>query len=374
MTWEHGRQLAGVSKSGSTLSFDYDADGVRISKTVNGVETKYYTASDQILRMEKGDDVLDFLYDEAGMVFSVIHNGTPYYYVRNGQNDIVALVDQNANIIGQYSYDAWGKPLQTTGDAKIVLLNPFRYRGYVYDQETGLYYLLSRYYDPETGRYINADGLVSTGQGIGGTNMFSYCGNNPVIRQDPSGCGFESLWAAMQKNLAGDIDIGPGYEFGGLNTSLPQRKPSSAPIANHVKKKSATMPTAMLDLGTAFGKVGFSATKTTEDKSPALLNSYENFNLTRGSGSVGVGISDWFGLGVGASPEGNVFAELQLTPWVHGGVSIGIDGIGIVAGWDDARTNTAYDLEAKAGWGLFAIACGLYSVPSGGGQPVPVYS
>ena len=82
-------------------------------------------------------------------------------------------------------------------------------------------------------------------------------------------------------------------------------------------------------------------------------------------------------LATSSSPEGeigNVFAELQLTPWVHGGVSIGIDGIGIVAGWDDARTNTAYDLEAKAGWGLFAIACGLYSVPSGGGQPVPVCS
>ena len=203
MTWEHGRQLAGMSKSGSTLSFGYDADGVRISKTVNGVETKYYTASDQILRMEKGEDVMDFIYDEAGMVFSVIHNGTPYYYVRNGQNDIVALVDQNANIIGQYSYDAWGKPLQTTGDAEIVSLNPFRYRGYVYDEETGLYYLLSRYYDPETGRYINADGLVSTGQGIGGTNMYSYCGNNPVVRCDPLGTIYDwnELWARMAYNL-----------------------------------------------------------------------------------------------------------------------------------------------------------------------------
>ena len=197
MMWEHGRQLAGMSKSGSALSFGYDTDGVRISKTANGVETKYYTAGDQILRMEKGDDALDFLYDEAGAVFGVLHNDTPYYYVRNGQNDIVALVDQNANIIGQYSYDAWGKPLQTTGDAKIVSLNPFRYRGYVYDEETGLYYLLSRYYDPATGRYINADGLVSTGQGIGGTNMYSYCGNNPVAREYPYGQAWSNIQEAF---------------------------------------------------------------------------------------------------------------------------------------------------------------------------------
>ena len=187
MTWEHGRQLAGMSKSGSTLSFGYDADGVRISKTVNGVETKYYTASDQILRMEKGEDVLDFIYDEAGMVFSVIHNGTPYYYVRNGQNDIVALVDQNANIIGQYSYDAWGKPLQTTGDAEIVSLNPFRYRGYVYDEETGLYYLQSRYYDPEIGRYLNADAIAGVVGELGTHNVFAYCSNNPANMLDPSG-------------------------------------------------------------------------------------------------------------------------------------------------------------------------------------------
>ena len=93
--------------------------------------------------------------------------------------------------------------MQTTGDAEIVSLNPFRYRGYVYDEETGLYYLLSRYYDPATGRYINADGLVSTGQGIGGTNMYSYCGNNPVSRADPSGNSFIAALAIGGLILAG---------------------------------------------------------------------------------------------------------------------------------------------------------------------------
>ena len=96
----------------------------------------------------------------------------------------------------RYTYDAWGKPLTITdGNGvdvsedpnHIANLNPLRYRGYYWDSETGLYYCQSRYYDPETGRFINADGMVDTGQGIIGNNMFAYCLNNPVNRLDPSG-------------------------------------------------------------------------------------------------------------------------------------------------------------------------------------------
>ena len=88
-----------------------------------------------------------------------------------------------------YTYDAWGNPLTQTGSLSSTLgtHNPLRYRGYVYDTDTGLYYLLSRYYDPQMGRFINADALVSTAQGLAGYNMFAYCGNNPVIRKDATG-------------------------------------------------------------------------------------------------------------------------------------------------------------------------------------------
>ena len=89
----------------------------------------------------------------------------------------------------EYTYDAWGKLLSTTGSmaAMLGLHNPLRYRAYVYDPETGLYYVSSRYYDPEIGRFINADVLVSTGQGLLGNNMFAYCVNNPVNMADPTG-------------------------------------------------------------------------------------------------------------------------------------------------------------------------------------------
>ena len=97
----------------------------------------------------------------------------------------------------QYTYDAWGKILTTTGSMASTLgvHNPLRYRGYVYDTETGLYYLQSRYYDPQMGRFINADALVSTGQGILGNNMFAYCLNDPVNYCDPTG------------NFAGDLTV-----------------------------------------------------------------------------------------------------------------------------------------------------------------------
>ena len=113
---------------------------------------------------------------------AVNYNGTYYYYVRNGQNDIIRLIDGENNTVVEYAYDSWGRQISCTGSLASTLgnLNPFRYRGYVYDEETGLYYLQSRYYDPTTGRFISADTLLSTGQGVLGHNAYAYCGNNPI--------------------------------------------------------------------------------------------------------------------------------------------------------------------------------------------------
>ncbi|OQB24455.1 MAG: tRNA nuclease WapA precursor [Firmicutes bacterium ADurb.Bin182] len=117
------------------------------------------------------------------------YNGSVYFYVRNAQNDIVSIVDSTGTVVVTYSYDAWGKLFDVSG-AKATTLgkdNPFRYRGYYFDSETGLYYLQSRYYNPEWGRFINADVYVSTGQGLLASNMFAYCANNPVMFSDEHG-------------------------------------------------------------------------------------------------------------------------------------------------------------------------------------------
>ena len=126
-------------------------------------------------------------------------NGVRYYYVTSLQGDVIAIVDQNGTVVTTYLYDAWGNHLHTTGSlsATVGRYNPLRYRGYVYDRETNLYYLQSRYYNPETGRFINGDGFTATGQGIIGNNMFAYCGNNPVNYVDPSGQG----WLTALKSI-----------------------------------------------------------------------------------------------------------------------------------------------------------------------------
>ena len=131
-----------------------------------------------------------FSYDASGNIVAVNYNGTYYYYVRNGQNDIIRLIDGESNTVVEYAYDSWGTPLSTTGTLASTLgaQNPFRYRGYVYDAETGLYYVTSRYYDPEIGRWINADNQIAgVGGEVLGYNMFAYCMNNPVNMSDPTG-------------------------------------------------------------------------------------------------------------------------------------------------------------------------------------------
>ena len=134
--------------------------------------------------------VMDISYDAAGKPMSLTYNGTRYIYATNIQGDVIAILNTSGNKVVEYTYDAWGNILSVTGSMANTLgqYNPLRYRGYIYDHETGLYYLQSRYYNPTWGRFINADSFVSTGQGMLGNNMFAYCTNNPVNNADHSGC------------------------------------------------------------------------------------------------------------------------------------------------------------------------------------------
>ncbi len=139
--------------------------------------------------MTNGSAKMYFTYDAAGRPVSIEYNGTTYYYVLNVQGDVVAIVNSSGSSVVNYTYNAWGKLCRTTGSMTSSLgsHNPLRYRGYVYDTDTQLYYLQSRYYNPEMGRFINADSYASTGQGILGNNMFAYCNNNPANMSDPTG-------------------------------------------------------------------------------------------------------------------------------------------------------------------------------------------
>ena len=193
LTWR-GKQLTGVTAGTDAVAYSYDENGLRLQKTVNNVVTDYYYNGKVLIGLAKGNDTLRFSYDAAGLAQAVNHNGTYYYYLRNGQGDIVKIVDGSGTTVVEYSYDSWGKQLSCTGTLATTLgvLNPFRYRGYVYDEETGFYYLKSRYYDPETCRFISADVLLSTGQGVIGHNCYAYCNNNPIGLVDDNG---EDPWS-----------------------------------------------------------------------------------------------------------------------------------------------------------------------------------
>ena len=188
-----------------SVHYTYDDSGLRTSKTMNGVKTEYYRSGSRLIGQKQGSNVMQFLYDANGL-YGFLYNGTPHYYVYNGQGDVVRLISASGATEAMYTYDAWGKILSVTdgsgsavSDAShIANVNPIRYRGYYYDVETGFYYLQSRYYDPEVGRFINADGLVSTGQGLLGYNMYAYCGNNPVNRKDDGGEFWDSIVSALK--------------------------------------------------------------------------------------------------------------------------------------------------------------------------------
>ena len=149
-------------------------------------ETITTTAADGTVTTE----VLDFAYDAQGTPYSLTYtNGTAspatYYYITNLQGDVTQLIDSTGKEAASYSYDPYGKVMSARG--AMAETNPLRYRGYYYDADTELYYLQSRYYDANVCRFINADSYSSTGTGLIGYNMFSYCNNDPVKNADSTG-------------------------------------------------------------------------------------------------------------------------------------------------------------------------------------------
>ena len=232
MSWQGGRQLASMTKGSDTLSFAYNESGLRTSKTVNGVTHSYVWQGIKLAADITDAYALYFHYDSTGDVigFTRTANGTDteYFYVKNLQGDILKVITATGTEAATYTYDAWGKLLTSTGD--LADINPLRYRGYFYDTETGLYYLQSRYYDPEVSRFINPDAFATTdADGVLSANMFAYCENNPVNNDDPTGHGLFStllIGAAVGvvKQFAADLAYSAldtesnGVQFSSLGT------------------------------------------------------------------------------------------------------------------------------------------------------------
>ena len=248
-TWENGKQLTQSVANGTTTAYAYGTDGLRIAKAVgnnayiyiwdgNRLISEYRATSssdsgenlikkflDGVLNVVFGNSTtLEYLYDESDNPYGFIYGKksllsttyTTYYYVTNLQGDIVAIVDKDGNEVASYTYNAYGEIISQSG--AMADINPLRYRGYYYDTETGLYYLQSRYYDASTARFINADDYASTGQDFTGTNMFAYCGNNPISRTDTEGSAWWhwALGAAIVVTCAAVVVATAGGALGGI--------------------------------------------------------------------------------------------------------------------------------------------------------------
>ena len=198
-----------VDELGTPVSYTYDSDGLRGTKIYNGTKSTYHYVSGQLRYETRGSQKFYYFYDASGNLSAIRYydaNGKSYAYfaLTNAQGDVVAFYTGAGVCVVTYEYDAWGnivKQTDTTG-INFAELNPIRYRGYYYDTETGLYYLQSRYYNAQVGRFINADGYVSTGQDVLCYNMFAYCENNPVNFSDPTGnarFSLKSLWNSLKE-------------------------------------------------------------------------------------------------------------------------------------------------------------------------------
>ena len=209
VTW-NGRLMTSFTKDDRRYEYSYNSDGMRTVKKVYENNELVYTYTyiwdgDVLLagRMEVTDAdepiTIRYLYDDSGELYGMDYNGNGYYgFIKNLQGDIVSIVplDSESNVELNIEYDAWGKPIFEESSlgasfvkAMIMAATNVGYRGYFYDFETGLYYLRSRYYDPETGRFINADdtdylGIDSSPISL---NLFIYCENNPINSSDKSG-------------------------------------------------------------------------------------------------------------------------------------------------------------------------------------------
>lgn len=248
-----------------------------------------------------------FQYDNDNTPVGIVLNGTQYFYITNQMGDVIGITDTQGNALVQYEYDEWGKigSITTTNNTDeentLANINPLRYRGYYYDNETGYYYLQSRYYDANLCRFINADiykYIISQKDVLSGANIYAYCCNNPVYYSDTDGHWVLSVGLEFEASAIWGIYGGISINFDGKGNIV---------IAYCAGVTFTTNVTASL-----YGYVSYNqrASSATSIKGWGISAgvSYSSGIKLGGSGGLNVGINDksvtgstTLSLGVGAS-------------------------------------------------------------------------
>ncbi len=351
--------------------YTYNADGLRTSKDIEGIVTQFIYADGVLLGQKTGNNTLLFLYDENGNKFGFIYNGAYYYYDINLQGDVVGIYNSNGVKVVTYEYDPWGviTNITDTSGISIGTINPIRYRGYYYDNETGFYYLQSRYYDPNICRFINADGYVSTGQGVLGYNMFAYCNNNPVNNIDSTGMFWKEIGNFFSKAWKGIKNLAKSTFGAGSSTTATIAEietpvlPDPLPIT---AKTGAKTTKTVSKHGDSSKPISVYANKDTahpiKSSSAGININIVDFTLDLNLALDDIGVSgSWtndkttncFGLKINLS-------ELKVGFEVSTSIQ-----------WDNNTTDTVYTNASVSGW---AIVAAYYFVTTGQYIESPSYA
>lgn len=196
LDWINGRELNQYKDSNNVIKYKYNVAGMRTCKTINNVATQYYLEGTKIIYEKTNNNLLYYIYDEIDGLIGFKYDNNIYYYIKNNNDDIIGILDSNFNIVARYCYDCFGNIISivdgagndiSTDNNHIANINPFRYRSYYYDKETGLYYLNQRYYNPKWGRFINPDSIGASNSTLTGYNLYTYADNDFVNNVDESG-------------------------------------------------------------------------------------------------------------------------------------------------------------------------------------------
>ena len=343
-TYEYeGRRLIKFNN----VKYTYDLEGKRIKKDNNGNITNYYYSGDRLITEINNSYRLDYIYDENSQLIGFIHDSNKYLYIRDVLQNILGIIDINGNVEVNYDCDAFGKINNITGSkaSTIGKYNPFRYKGYYYDEESSMYYCKSRYYVPEWCRWLNVytvKDILTTR--LSQFNLFGVSYNDPINVK---------IETNDNKSIFVDLTVNDIH-----HNTLNYSNQHNFELKSSINTHSVMMSNSKKLFGGFFGKIMFDVTythTTITNPSNSTIYSYSDFSKDGVSYGVGINITNdisfdthinTVNIGVGSSVNlGNVSIGSEIS--IKEGISISV-GINNENSSDTATVNV--------GWGSIALA------------------